>query len=156
MIVIIGRTAMIAAVGVMLSTSAHSAGVASAENSAYRLTAEVAGGNVRVTLDDRLLGLRVADGPYLYRAQRANDRVQEQGLNDSEVSTRGDHLTIRGRLADLDLEQTFTLPRDRPIMEEHITLSNGTRSAIHLAKLEAGFQRQVADHSGRVLSRTRH
>ena len=151
MIVILGRTALIAAAGLMLSASARGGGVASVENGAYRLTAEVAGGSVGVTLDDRLLGLRVAEGPYLYRAQRANDRDREQGLIDSLISTRGDRLTMRGRLAGLELEQTFTLPRDRPIMEERITLSNGTGSMVHLVRLEAGFQRQVADHSGRVL-----
>ena len=37
------------------------------ENSAYRLTANVAEGTIHVTLDDRLLGIRIAEGPYLYR-----------------------------------------------------------------------------------------
>ena len=45
-----------------------------AENAAYHLAARVAGGQIVVALDDRLLGLRAADGPYLYRAELAGER----------------------------------------------------------------------------------
>ena len=56
MIVIIGRTAMIAAVRCdAIRPRPTVPGSRSAEEQHYRLTAEVAGGNVRVTLDDPLL-----------------------------------------------------------------------------------------------------
>ncbi len=151
MTVILNRASLIAAVGLLLSASARGGEAAAMENSAYRLAAEMVKGTVRVTLDDRLLGLRVAEGPYLYRAQQANGREQEQGLSEARILTRENQLTIRGRLAGLELEQTFTLPKDRPILEERITLGNGTGAMIHLAKFEAGFSRRVADQSGRVL-----
>ncbi len=150
MIDILNRTALIALAGLMLLASARGSDVGSVENSAFRLTARIVGRELQVTLDDRLLDMRVAEGPYLYRAQ-PDDREPEQGLSEARILTRENQLTIRGRLAGLELEQSFTLSRDRPIMEERITLRNGTAAMIHLANFEAGFSRRVADHSGRVL-----
>ena len=63
----------------------------------------------------------------------------------------GDNLTICGELAGLDLEHTFTLPADRPILEERIVLHNKTGEKIALSDFEAGLTRRVTDKSGRVL-----
>ncbi len=145
------RVATVSALVLTLSVSARGAGTAVVENSAYRLAARLADGQIVVTLDDRLLGLRAADGPYIYRAELASERGKVHGLHAEGVSAEPNRLTIRGRLAGLDFEQVFTLPAGRPLLEEQIRLRNGTASPVALANLEAGFQRQVADQLGRVL-----
>lgn len=111
------------------------------------------GGVVGVSLDDRLLGLRVAEGPYLYRAERQSGqgtRVYHQ-LGRSSLSVKGAPLTIRGDLAGLTLEHTFVLPPGKAIMEERIVLRNQTQSPIALSDFEAGFQRQVAGRDGEIM-----
>ena len=70
--------------------------------------------------------MRLADSPYLYRAGANEGEIQQTAttLTNARITVAGDKLTIRGELAGLDLEHTFTLPADRPIMEERILLRN--------------------------------
>ena len=145
------RAAAVSALVLMLAIPSRSAETGMVENTAYRLTARVSDGQIVVTLDDRLLGLRAADGPYIYRAELVSEPGKVHSLHVEGISSERDKLNIRGRLAGLDLEQVFTLPAGRPWMEEQIRLRNGTAAPIALANLEAGFQRIVADQSGRIL-----
>jgi hypothetical protein len=121
-------------------------------NRAYRLTVSCVQGEVRTTLDDKLLGLRVAEGPYLYRAARAEATGQRayQGLENASVKRRGQSLIVRGQLAGLELEHTLVLPRAKAVMEERILLRNPTAAPIALMDFEAGFPRRVADAQGQV------
>ena len=135
-------------------TAAHPAEMrADLSNRSYALSMTCADGVVNARLEDRLLGLRAAEGPYLYRVERP----VENGLRtycrveNPSVSVKGRTLTLRGELAGLSLEHTFVLPRNRPFMEERIVLRNQTDSLVALSDFEAGFQKRVADSSGRVL-----
>lgn len=120
-------------------------------NAGYRLVVETAADQVTISLDDKRMGLRVADGAYVYRAQRRNDAAICPALTDVTVTTDGARLTIRGKLAGLDVEHRFELPTDRPIMEERIAIHNRTDAVIALSDLQMGLTRAVADDSGNVL-----
>ena len=123
--------------------TASSAAAETLANAAYRLEATPANGNVHVVLFDKTMNLPVADGPYLYRAERQRGATKQKaaGLTDAKIAVAGDKLTIRGELAGLELEHTFTLPADRPIMEERIVLHNKTGELIALTDFEAGLTR---------------
>lgn len=122
-------------------------------NEGYSLTAMTAAGGVSIRLEDKRLGLAVADGPCVYRAVRLADgrREQGRGLEEPVLVLVGDRLAVRGRLAGLDLEHSFTLPEGREIMEERIVLRNGGASTVALVEFEAGLRRQVTGGDGRAL-----
>ena len=62
------------------------------------------------------LGLHLADGPYFYYAERQDGEKTAtfRGLTAATVNVDGSRLTIRGKLAGLDMEHTFDVPADRP------------------------------------------
>ncbi len=126
-------------------------------NQGFRLELRLQDGVEQATLDALPLRLRVADGPYFYRASRGQGgRLQTwKGLSDATLSQEGDRLIVHGRLAGLDLEDSFFLPSNRPWMEERIVLHNGSNSRIALADFEAGFLRQVTDSGGKVFAEMR-
>lgn len=122
-------------------------------NRGYRLTVTLQADGVQAVLDDRLLELRVADGPYLYRAvSKAPDGTEQTfaRLEQARVAVRGDRLTIHGRLGPLEVEHDFVLPETKPWMEERIRVKNPTAGRVAFETFEAGFQRRVADASGQV------
>jgi hypothetical protein len=154
-------------------------------NGAYRLVVECVKDpkdgkqQVAVTLDDQQMGFRLAQGPYLYRAERQEGKqtTAYRGLSDVRVEVVGDavadapaeehsrpqpvsrapatgtarRLVIRGKLAGLDVEHSFDLPADRAIMEERLVLHNRSGARIALSDLETAFVRSVADAAGHVL-----
>ncbi len=124
------------------------------ENSAFRFTAVIEGRQLSVTLDDKVGGFRLANGPYVCRADRLSGNVTQvyPQIEDPSIKAKGDSVVIAGRLAGLDLEHTFALPQDRPVMEERIQLRNSTEFPISLNHLEAGLQRRLTDAAGQVLS----
>lgn len=123
-------------------------------NAAFQLTVRTDGEGVDAGLLMRSAGLRAADGPYLYRAERVGPQSStvQRGLQNAAVATTRDSLTIRGTLAGLEVEHTFTAPPDKPFMEERLRLRNPSGAVIQLRDFEAGFQRQVADTNGHVLA----
>jgi hypothetical protein len=123
------------------------------ENTAYRLVVATAGDDLRAILQDKSAGRAVADGPLLHRAERRTGDVVlvYPRLENPSVTADSETLTIRGTLAGLDLEHAFTLRSDKPLLEERIGLRNRGDCLIALSDFEAGFQRRVADPSGRVL-----
>lgn len=138
--------------GVALASLACSAAAETLSNAAYRLEVTPTNGGVHVVLFDKVMNLRVADGPYLYRAQRHGTPKQKSGvITDAKINIAGNKLTIRGWLAGIEIEHTFTLPADRPILEERIVLHNKTGELIALSGFEAGLTRRVTDKQGRVL-----
>ncbi len=124
-----------------------------ASNAGYHLAVSCSPDEVRASLDDKVLGARVADGAYLYRAVRVEDKGDRvyHHLEKPSVTATENTLTLRGKLAGLNLEHTLVLNPDRPVMEERIVLRNQTSSAIALKDFEAGFQLRVTDRAGHVL-----
>ena len=122
-------------------------------NSCYQLAVSCSPAAVRATLHDQVLGTRLADGPYLYHAvRRTAEGVQVcNRLEKASASVNGRVLTVRGLLAGLNVEHTFTLSADQPTMEERIVLRNDSDTMIALTDFEAGFQRRVTDRTGEVL-----
>ncbi|MFH1741081.1 MAG: discoidin domain-containing protein [bacterium] len=119
-------------------------------NESYRLTVTSADGEITVRLYDELTGRCVAEGPYMYRA--AHSGMTDERLENASITTDGDQLTIRGKIAGLDLEHIFALPADHPFMEERISLRNSTNSRIELTHFEAGLSCLVTDKAGDILS----
>ena len=123
------------------------------ENSSYRLAVTTVGGELRAVLEDKLTGLSVSDGSMLHRAECRNRDVAMiyPQLENPAVTVNGETLTIKGSLARLDVEHTFTLLPRRQMLEERIILRNRTDALIALSDFEAGFQRRVTDAAGQVL-----
>jgi hypothetical protein len=121
-------------------------------NRYWQLRVSAADGHVRFRLQNKPLDLCLADGPYLYRAERANGRQVEtcRELQGVQVTSSPNQLVIRGQLAGLELEHRFTLLPGRPVMEERIELRNRTDKPISLSDFEAGFVRRVMDRAGQV------
>ena len=122
-------------------------------NQAYRLIVACAeDGEVTATLEDLLLGLRVAEGPYLYRAERSGREGPQRfnKLSRPVLAVQGDTLIVRGELAGLAVEHRFDLPPGKRLMEERIVLRNETDQTVVLSDFEAGFQRRVTDRDGSV------
>lgn len=136
------------------------------ENSSLRLEVELArGGTVgsapravlTVRLADAATGTSRADGPYIYRATIPDEQgtIVHEGLHEPSMHRLGPDagagsVEIRGILAGLAVSHVFSLPADRPILEERLTLNNPGREPIRLAGLETGMTRVVADHVGAV------
>ena len=118
-------------------------------NRGYRLIVSQRGNSISARLDDRMLGIAVADGPCLYHAATGEGQGAD-GLKRVSIRNQGQSLVIRGKLLGLDLEHRFTAPKDRPIIEERIVLRNNTGKMISLYDLVIGMQRQVADKEGHV------
>ncbi len=115
---------------------------------------EPVGDELDVSLDDRRTGFRLAEGPYLYQAQRRNGRqiVAHHGLAGVSIDVADGRMTIRGKLAGVDLEHVFSLPADRPIMEERFFLHNRTGAASRAGAISRpAFVRPIADGAGNVL-----
>ena len=123
------------------------------ENTGYRLTVDVADGQVSAIIEDKLAGFRPADGAYFYRADRLSGNVAlvHPQIEHPSVTAKDDSLVIEGDLAGLRLEHTFVLPRTGRLMEERIVVRNPTDSLVALVDFEAGFQRRVTDPAGQVL-----
>jgi len=152
-------TAFIGLAPLVLGISAAIAGekaeplAAELSNRSYTLTITGAESGINARLVDHRLGLTVADGPYLYRAQRhVTEAIQSYtNLEHPALKVRGHILTLRGQFAGLDVEHSFTLPPGQPFLEERIRLHNPSDSTIELTEFEAGFQRRLTDVAGQVL-----
>ena len=125
------------------------------KNEAYHLAVTIAAdGTVMVRLDDLRSGLRVADGPCLYRASQdlQGTAARSERLDKPIVKVQNRSLVIRGKLLGQDLTHSFTLPKGKPLMEERIVLRNPNRDTVALTDLEVGLTRRVTDSSGQVLA----
>ena len=131
-----------------------SAGMALAEqleNAAFRLSVSRDDGGVAVHLEDIAAGGEMADGQYFYRAVREAEQDKAHGARRCNRGGRRREIVIRGRLTGLEVEHVLSLPSNRPILEEHLVLHNGTESAVALKEFEAGFTLRVTDASGKIL-----
>jgi hypothetical protein len=123
-----------------------------AANAGYRVEVWEEGRRVHLRLRDLKAEFDFADGPYLYRAVRPTEEgaIVSEGLVGPTIQAEGDTITVLGRLGGLDLAYRLRLPRDRPLMEERITLWNRTDEMVTLRDFASGMQRLVADKVGTV------
>lgn len=121
---------------------------------AYELLVQGTNGQVVVRLEDRVLHLRLSEGPYLYRATLLNSQNLESsvGLQAPTITASGSQLVIRGKLAGLEVEHRFELPAGKTWLEERLRLRNPTDQTVALSDFEAGFVRKVADGTGKLFS----
>lgn len=124
------------------------------ENAAYRLLLSVSGGRVFARLDDKRSGLRVADGPMVFRTDAAgHDKLRTLSqIKGARVEASSDSLTIRGQLGGVEFVQVFRLPKAKAIMEETVALVNHSRRLVNLPDIECGFIRVITDTQGQVQS----
>jgi hypothetical protein len=128
------------------------------ENRGFRLEVELSGGtagtaaSVVVRLRDAGTGAVLADGPYVYRAARLEDRgtLVAEDLRDAMFRDAADAIEIHGTLAGLSVMHAFSLPAGEAYLEERLTLTNGGRETARLSALETGMTRSVASHVGAV------
>jgi hypothetical protein len=85
--------------------------------------------------------LVIADGPLVYRA--SGDSEAFPTLEGASLERIQDELVLHGKLARLDVKHIFTLPPDKPIMEEHVVTTNYTGGKVVLSALEIGFSPRV-------------
>ena len=86
-------------------------------NSAFLLRVTVNKPEIHVTLEERQIPLRLSEGNYIYRSQVSGSRDTVFTLDDPEVTVSGKNLTIHGKIAGLDIEQSYYLPSDKPFIE---------------------------------------
>jgi hypothetical protein len=116
-------------------------------NSAFRLSVAVNKPEIQVRLEETQIPLRLSEGNYTYRARERGSSREIFGLQEAKATVTGQTLTISGKLAGLDLEQSFYLPPDKPFFEEHIRLHNPGSRRISLGKLEMGFPLIIRDQN---------
>ncbi|MBN1588961.1 MAG: hypothetical protein JW888_05555 [Pirellulales bacterium] len=122
------------------------------ENKTFRLEAVPTPTGVTIRLHDRATRFDLANGPYRYRLSRRTNReiITPVRLENVSIKVDGQRLIVRGTLGALDLEQVFTLPKDKPWMQERISLRNATDEVVELADLRFGFARAVSDNLGNL------
>jgi len=128
----------------------------SVTNVAFRLEAASGPAGVTLVLQDAKTGTAIGEAA-MYEALRTvpGGAMLHRGVEGGSVVATNDALTIRGKLAGLDLEQCFVLPADQPWMEETITVTNRTSEAVRLEGFEIGFVRRIASQPGQVLRELR-
>ncbi len=119
-------------------------------NAAFSLRISVNNPEIHVVLNERQIPMRLSEGNYVYRAQVKGSRDTAFALLDPSVTVSGQNLTIRGKLAGLEIEHHFYLPPDKPILEEHIILHNPGNKRISLAEFEMGFPLSVKDEGDKI------
>ena len=123
------------------------------QNGAFKLSVRVAEGEVRCTLEDSKTGFAWCHGPYLYHActgEEGNAAVSN-GLVSPSVWKDGNTAGITGKLAGLTVSHELELSRHRPVLTQRMLLKNTSAETISLTAFDTGFQRRVADASGKPL-----
>ncbi len=124
------------------------------ENSAYRLSVTNLKTAIHVKFYDKLTNRLWSDSKYLYRAARSCEAGKKyyDKLGSIKVEKSDDTIKINARFVALELEQSFNLPHDKPVMNENLKLCNRSGVYARLLDFEAGFIRNVADAGGKILS----
>jgi len=120
-------------------------------NPAFQLKVTINDPEVHVILMERQIPLRLSEGNYIYRAQVSGTQDTILTLCDPELTVSGQSLTIRGKLAGLDIEHNFYLPLDKQFFEEHIVLHNPGNTKINLSEFEMGFPLSIKDKRGKMI-----
>ena len=120
-------------------------------NSAFLLSISVKESQVNVNLKERQIPLKISEGSYIYRAQVSESEDTLFSIQYLSVTVTGQNVTIRGKLAGLDIEHNFYMPTDKPWFEEHIVLHNPGNSRISLSEFEMGFPLRIKDKEGKII-----
>ena len=120
-------------------------------NTAFHLSVDVIKSEVHVVLEEKQIPLQMSEGNYLYRAQISGSHDTIFRLQNPTVTVVGRNLTIQGKIADLEIEQSFYFPLDKPFFEEHITLKNPGKIRVALSEFEMGFPRKIESKSKKII-----
>lgn len=120
-------------------------------NSAFRLSVKVKNSEVQVLLKEIQIPLKMSEGNYIYRAQVSGSKDTILRLQDPAATVSGQNLTIRGKLAGLDIEHNFYMPPDKPWFEEHIVLYNPGNSKMSLSEFEMGFPLAIKGKGDKIV-----
>jgi hypothetical protein len=120
-------------------------------NSAFRLSVNVKNSEVQVMLKEIQIPLQMSEGNYIYRAQLSGFKDTIFKLQDPAVTVSGQNLTIRGKMAGLDIEHNFYMLSDKPFFEEHIVLHNSGVNRISFSEFEMGFPLAIKDRGGKIV-----
>jgi hypothetical protein len=129
------------------------------KNASFQIAATIeTAGTVQIRLDDLRTGLRLADGPCLYRASGDihGTAVRAERLEEPLAEVKGNALVIHGRLLGQELTHTFTLAEDKPLLEERVVLRNLGSTLVAVTHFEVGMTRHVSDSTGQILSDLRN
>ena len=121
-------------------------------NSAFRLSVNIEKSDVHVKLEEKQMPLKLSEGNYIYRAQISGAKDTLLSIQNPKVTVSGQHLTIHGTIAGVDVEQNYFLPEDKPYMEEHIVLHNPNKTKIAFSEFEIGFPLIIKDKDNKVFS----
>jgi hypothetical protein len=136
---------------VMIRACVGAASAETLENAAFRVSAVQGDGDVVIHIQDLAANRELAYGPYYYIPVREDEPGRNYALESAAISDEAGNIVIRGRLAGLNVEHTLSLPKDRPMLEEHIVLRNDVALAVALREFEAGFTLRVTDAAGKIL-----
>ena len=120
-------------------------------NPAFLLRVTVNEPEVHVVLEERQIPQRLSEGNYIYRAQVSGSHDTIFTLQDPTVTVSGQNLTIRGKLAGLNIEHRFYLPLDKQFFEEHIVLHNPGNMRITLSEFEMGFPLKIKGKGDKIV-----
>ena len=119
-------------------------------NPAFLLKVTINKPEIHMVLEEKQIPVRMSEGDYIYRAQVKVSQDTLFTLSGPSITVTGQNLTIRGKLAGLEIEHHFYLPPDKPMLEEHIVLHNKGDKRISLAEFEMGFPLPVKDERGKI------
>lgn len=149
---IMGTLSFIIIISATLPTCTNPASVCyEVSNSAFLLKVTVNAPEVHVVLEERQIPQRLSEGNYIYHAQVSGSQDTIFTLQDPTVTVSGQNLTIRGKLAGLDIEHNFYLPPDKPFFEEHIVLHNSGDLRITLSEFEMGFPLKIKGKGDKII-----
>jgi len=139
--------------GICMGTDSASGTCERLGNKGFELDIRVAGGKVLTALKDLRSGDMIVDDEYIYRVVTgcSEGKLVWEGLRDIRIDGGDQAVTVRGKIAALELVQTFRLPEGTSVLEEDLSISNLTGSSIAVEHLETGFQRQITDDAAHVL-----
>jgi len=120
-------------------------------NSAFSLNVTINKPDIHIVLEERQIPMRLSEGNYLYRAQVSWSQDTISTLQDPTVTVSGQNLTIRGKLAGLDIEHSFYLPADKPFFEEHIVLHNPGNKKVSFSEFEMGFPLNIKGKGDKII-----
>jgi hypothetical protein len=120
-------------------------------NTAFLLKVIINEPEIHVILEEKQISMSLSDGNYIYRSQVSGSRDTIFSLRDPEVRVSGQNLTIRGKIAGLNVEHSFYLPSGKDYFEEKIMLYNKGNERISLSEFEFGFPLNIKSRDDKIL-----
>ena len=126
------------------------------ENDHIRLELTGLEHGIAAGLSDKATGFLLADGPYSYRVEQRIDEGRTLLLSgitiqDWRVDSEAGTAKIWGNVGKIEIEHSFVLRRDAPVLEESLTLRNPLDGPVYLDDVAFGFTRAITDEDGFLL-----